>query len=317
VLLLGWMVAALLPDIPHPVAYLSGERGTGKSTTASHCVDLVDPVRVERRTAPSDVQGWAALARAAWVTYMDNLSGIPGWFSDVLCCAVTGGGTPFRKLYTDDDLHVINIKRPIMLSGIDLGAIRDDLADRMVNIEHHVMAANERRSERELEAAWRDARARNLGVLFDLAAEVLRVLPAINVEDPPRMADFTEVLAASDQILDTNSVELYRKQADELDDRALEADQVGVAVVLLMSDHPTSSLTPTKLLGELHFTLEVNSVKVDERWWPKNPTSLTKRLKRIAPLLRKHGIEVTFHKRTNTERRIEIRNVVPDTDADS
>jgi Primase C terminal 1 (PriCT-1) len=311
-LLLGWLVATFLPDIPHPVAYLAGERGTGKSSTGEHSVALVDPVRVERRTAPSTEKDWAALVGAAWVTYMDNLSGIKTWFSDALCCAVTGGGTPYRRLYTDDDLHVIKIKRPVVISGIDLGAIRDDLADRTLTIPHDVIPSEQRRTEKELAAAWQEARARNLGVLLDEVSAVLRELPNVELATLPRMADFAQVLAALDQIHGTHSVQTYTDQADELDQRVLESEPVATAVMDLMAARPTPwKGTATELLERLN---ERSNVNTKDRWWPNDGTRLAQRLTRVTPLLRKVGIDVSRGK-TNGHRILVIRNLKPESAA--
>jgi hypothetical protein len=291
---LGWLVAAYFPDLPHPVAYHAGERGTGKSSAAGQCVDLVDPVRVERRTPPRDQKDWAALVRAAWITCLDNLSGIPHWLSDALCCVVTGGGTPFRRLYTDDDLHVVNIKRPVVITGIDLGAIRDDLADRMLHIQHEVIPRDKRRSEKELKAAWDEALPRNLGALLDLVVKVLDALPEVDVDELPRMADFAEVLAALDEVLGTDAVLFYGRQADDLDTRALEADQIATAIQEMMQARSVAGHwegTATELLKRLKSVVDPPD---RDQHWPKDATRLAQRLTRVAPLLRKAGIEVTF-----------------------
>jgi hypothetical protein len=44
-LAIAWLVAALVPDIAHPIPLLVGEQGTGKSTTARLLSRLVDPPR--------------------------------------------------------------------------------------------------------------------------------------------------------------------------------------------------------------------------------------------------------------------------------
>jgi hypothetical protein len=307
ILCLGWLVSTFLPDIPHPVAYHAGERGTGKSTAAGYCVALVDPVRVERRTSPRDQKDWAALIRAAWVTCLDNLSGIPMWLSDALCCVVTGGGTPFRRLYTDDDLHVINIKRPVVISGIDLGALRDDLADRMLHIQHEVIPADQRRSEQELNDAWQEALPRNLGAVLDLLVAVLAELAHVELDSAPRMADFARVLKAIDLVLDTNALEFYARQSDELDARALEADQVATTIQEMLQKMPNGFWegTAQELLKKLNTIVERGDRDKD---WPKSARSVGQRITRSAPLLRKAGIETTF-RRSNGARLIGLQRL--------
>ncbi len=91
-LALAWLVAALVPDIPHPIPLLCGEQGTGKSTTAKMLARLVDPSPAELRTGPKDLEQWAVAAAGSWLVVLDNISGVAPWLSDALCRAVTGDG---------------------------------------------------------------------------------------------------------------------------------------------------------------------------------------------------------------------------------
>jgi hypothetical protein len=103
-LAVAWLVAALVPDIAHPIPLLVGEQGTGKqgtgkSTTARLLSRLVDPSPAELRSAPRDLEQWAVAAAGSWLVVLDNISGIPDWLSDALCRAVTGDGMVRRRLY--------------------------------------------------------------------------------------------------------------------------------------------------------------------------------------------------------------------------
>ena len=63
---------------------------------------------------------------------LDNLSTVQDWFSDSLCRAATGEGDVRRALYTDGGLAVFAFRRVLLLNGIDVGALRGDLADRAI-----------------------------------------------------------------------------------------------------------------------------------------------------------------------------------------
>ena len=121
-LVVGWLVAALLPGIPHPILLLGGEQGTGKSTMARMLVNLLDPSPAPLRSEPRDLDAWAVTAAGSWIVGIDNVSGISGWLSDVLCRAVTGDGVVKRKLYSDADLAVLAFRRVVILTSIDAGA---------------------------------------------------------------------------------------------------------------------------------------------------------------------------------------------------
>ena len=53
-LILAWLIAAMFPDVPHPILDLSGEQGSGKSTAEKVLVSLVDPSPVPTRKPPRD-----------------------------------------------------------------------------------------------------------------------------------------------------------------------------------------------------------------------------------------------------------------------
>ncbi len=57
-----------------------------------------------------------------------------------------------------------------------------------------------RRTDRVVVAAFDDIRARTLGAILDLLAQVLNALPGIRLAEHPWMADFARVLAAIDQV---------------------------------------------------------------------------------------------------------------------
>ena len=91
-LLVGWLVAAMLPDLDRPIALLTGEQGTGKSTAARLLVGLLDPSNAPLRSMPRDEETWAVSAAASYVVGIDNIWTIPRWFSDALCRVVSVDG---------------------------------------------------------------------------------------------------------------------------------------------------------------------------------------------------------------------------------
>ncbi len=76
-LLAAWLVAALLPGIPHPVLLLRGEQGTGKSTAARLLGSLVDPSTAPLRTPPANVTDWAVAAAGSWLVALDSTTCCP------------------------------------------------------------------------------------------------------------------------------------------------------------------------------------------------------------------------------------------------
>lgn len=96
-LVLAWLIAALTPDIPHPILGLFGEQGVGKTTAAKVLALLLDPTPAPVRKAPRDAESWITAASGSWCVDLDNLSAMPDWLSDALCRAVTGDGDVRRR----------------------------------------------------------------------------------------------------------------------------------------------------------------------------------------------------------------------------
>lgn len=302
-LLLGWLVAALLPGIPHPIALLTGEQGTGKTTAGRLLVGLVDPSAVPLRTGPRDEQAWGVAAAASWVVGIDNVSSISAWFSDAMCRAVTGDGVISRELYTNGEVHLLAFQRVLLLTSIDAGALRGDLAERLLTIELERIPPERRRTDRDLSADAAQAHPAILAGLLDLTAQVLAALPLVrgNLAERPRMADFAEVLAALDLVRGTDSLGDYMRGAERLSRDVVENDPVGAAVLELLSQHQEWRGRPQVLLGELARV----AVAPPGRKWPTNARALTAQLKGIAPALRSLGVEMDAGK-SNGDRYVSL-----------
>lgn len=288
------LVAELIPDLPHPVVAITGEGGTGKSTATRRLASIIDPSPAQLRKAPRDVETWTTAAVGSWVVALDNLSGVPDWLSDALCRASTGDGDLRRRLYTDGDLHVIAFRRATMLNGIDLGALRGDLADRLVHILLDVISPDQRRLDATLDTDWRRAHPLVLGAVLDLTVKVLAALPGIHLRELPRMADYARVLAAVDKVLGTDGLTTYRGLADDLAHDVVTSDPVLIA--LAKSVHEERTVTSTELLAVIT-PYDVHGRAPKD--WPKART-LTAVLRRQASALRRLGWTVEEIPRDST-----------------
>lgn len=295
-LVLGWLVAALLEDIPHAILLLRGEKGTGKTTAGRLLVILIDPSPAPVRAAPSGPRQWAITTAASYGFVVDNISSIRAWWSDALCKAATGDGWVDRSLFTDSDIAYLRFRRIIALTSIDPGALRGDLADRLLSIELDPIPETERRPEKELLHLFEKARPGLLGALLDLVCAVLAALPTVNQSDLPRMADFGRVLAAVDQVLGCRSLDSYLRQLGQLEQDVLEDDAIGNALLEhLEAEGGHWSGTATDLL-------EAIRPEDSSRGWPKSGRGLSGALKKIMPALRTVGIRVEFGRDTSRKR---------------
>ena len=171
-LAIGWVVAAYLTGIPHPILLVQGEQGTAKSNLIRTLLALVDPQPAADRTPPKDQREWAIFARASWAFSYDNITDIPPWLSNALCKGVTGDAVLQRVLHSDDDIGVYSFQRVIALTTIAIRHdVAGDLADRILLVEPEVIDI--RRTEADITAARAAALPGALGAVLDLVAGVL------------------------------------------------------------------------------------------------------------------------------------------------
>lgn len=296
--LVAWLVAAWIPDIPHPALVCKGEQGTGKSKAAQMFINLIDPSPAAKRSQPRDPKAWNTQAFSSWALCLDNVSTIQPWLSDTLCKAVTGDGVVDRALYTDDDVVVLTFRRVLALTTIDAGALAGDLAERVLMLDLQLIDSDRRRSEEELDATFAAVRPAVLGALFDVLACVLAVLPSVRLDSMPRMADFARVLAAIDQTQGWNTLADYLATSANVATDAMEGDPFALAIAALVDQAGTWQGTAAQLLEALPLPGLVRPPN-----WPKDATRASGRVKRLAPLLRSIGITVDDTQRSQDRHR--------------
>ena len=282
-LLLAYLVAALVPDIPHPVLLLAGEHGTAKSCAARVLTSLADPCAAQLRSAPRNVIDWVVAAAASWITTLDNVSTIQPWLQDAICRASTGDGLVRRELYTDSDVTVLAFRRVVVLTSIDPGPLHGDLADRLLAVELDGIPEDRRRPEQAVMAQWRAMQPAVLGALLDLAADVLRVLPKVRAARLPRMADFARIVLAVDEVTGSDGYARYRDQAARTAEAVAESD----SVVIVVRDR-----VKTPWSGTATGLLQLLTPPAPAADWPDTPRALAGRLSRAAPVLRQLGWKV-------------------------
>lgn len=295
-ILLGWMVAALIPDMPHPILMLGGQQGTGKTMAARYICGVFDPSPAPTRSQPRNEESWAVMVAHSWTTVIDNVSTIPAWLSDALCKVVTGDGWVRRGLYTNADPFVLSFRRVVALTTIDAGALRGDLGERMVLVDLEPIAPEKRRTERELNKAYDANQPAILGALLDLLAGALSRLDSVNLPTYPRMADFARLLAAVDATIGTDSLSIYAEQGTRIAGEVLEADPVGDAVAAFVRRIGVFQGTAAELLKA------IKPQGAQHEGWPDSGRGMGAALKRLTPALALQGVAVTPPKPTDRTR---------------
>ena len=291
-LVVAWILGAFSPG-PYPIMIFQGEQGSAKSTAARVLKVTTDPCFPPLRSIPRQEHDLMIMARNTWTMCFDNLSTLPDWLSDALCCIATGGGFGARELYSDDEEALFDAIRPVILNGIAAIVKRQDLADRTMLLELPPIPETVREREKKFWDKFEKARPRILGAIFDAVAMALANWDKVRLPALPRMADFATWVVAAETALPWEAgafMAAYTANRGEIVELSLAADVVGATILEFMAERPEWTGTPTELFDALENLVPDRTKK--SRAWPKATHVLSARLKRLATFLRAVGLEV-------------------------
>ncbi len=303
ILVIAWLIGSVKPTGPYPGLALNGEQGSAKSGMSRVLKMLLDPASAAIRATPKDEHDMVIAASNSWIVAYDNLSYVQPWQSDCLCRLATGGGLSTRELYSDDQEAIFDVCRPVILNGIEALATRSDLLDRYIVLELPTIPETQRKTEREIMTGFEKARPKILGALLDRVSIALKNQGETKLEKLPRMADFALWAYAALGDSADKFIEAYTRKQNDNSDQALDSSILAKLVIELAEGERKNTLdgfwqsTPSELLEELSRRLELDKGEKARQWvktWPQDATRLSGALKRITPNLRKTGIEITF-----------------------
>lgn len=309
ILLKAWLLGTFMPGGSFVHLDLEGEQGSAKSTTTKVLRSLVDPVRGELLPLSKNEQDLVISALNGRVLSFDNLGRLSQKDSDSFCRLSTGGGFSARKLYSDDDEVVLDVKRPVIFNGIDSIATRADLLDRMIVLTLKAIPEERRCSESDFWQRFKTAHPYILGALFDTVSQALRDRASVNLEKLPRMADFVlwctaaggtlEAAGENEQIIPF--AEVYEENRAEAAEVALEADVLAQVILDAIATGTYLVGPPTKVCQKL-----LDSMGGDKPAGFPSPRTLRTRLLRLKPALKARGIKVEISNRSSVGYRIAI-----------
>ncbi|MFJ9967342.1 ATP-binding protein [Streptomyces avermitilis] len=308
-LAMAWLVGCLEPSVPVPAPFLTGPQGAGKSTAGRMLIRIVEGMSSDLRRAPKDEDNLIAAVAAGWVTALDNLSHMTPDLSDAMCCIVTGAESVKRALFTDGDVFRARYRRPLLLTGIDVGVIRPDLAERLLPLR--LERPKVRRTEAELWTEYAQVLPVVLGSLLDLTVQVR----AAAAETPTdlRMADFAHLCAQLDAAMGLGALPAYRAGLDDLNDDVIEGDLLAQTVLQYAADMQTGEQQRMTSAEWLHLLTRLYSgedCRPLPKGWPTTGKVLSDRLKRLQPTLAARGLNVDWG-RTREARYIELTEPAP------
>jgi hypothetical protein len=195
-------------------------------------------------------------------------------------------------------------RRPLLLTGIDVGVIRPDLAERLLPLR--LERPTVRRTEAELWAEYAQALPIILGSLLDLTVKV-RAAKA-DIPTDLRMADFAHLCAQLDAATGFGALAAYRASLDDLNDDVIEGDLLAQTVLKHaagIAPGTEERMTSAEWLHALTGLYSGEDCRPLPKGWPTTGKVLSDRLKRLQPTLAARGVFIDWG-RTKTSRYIEI-----------
>lgn len=297
ILIIAWLLGALHPRGPYPVLNLNGLRGSAKTYTTKILRNFIDPNEAPTRSSPKDPQSAAIMAQNNMVVALDNLSTLHTWLSDVLCRISTGSGYTTRALYENDQEIVFNARRPILINGIEDGIIsQGDLLNRTMMVT--LSPPDTYRTEEEMDSLFESLHPQLLGSLLSVVAYALKHRHTVQLEHPPRMADFAKWVVAAEPILSWQPgafMEAFTDNQDNATSIVVESSPVAKALIQFM-DHREGKIWEG-YTEELFTALSEYEVFTNPKHSPKNARALSGQLKRIAPSMKMQDIDICQPKR--------------------
>jgi len=289
-LVVTWLSDSRRPDTPFPGLELIGEQGSGKSTAAEALRRVIDPSSCNLRGAPKTVEDIFVAAGQNHVVAYENVSHLAGPMQDALAILSTGGGYAKRQLFTNDDEHIINVRRPWMINGISIAVTQQDLVDRVISIECPVIEVRQS-SSNQWEKFENDLPG-ILGGLLDTMARALGILSSLTLapSDRPRLVEFVllgQAVAQSAGHKQDEFLQRFNELRAETVARTLDSSPVATAILEFIEATPFGITAPVKdILARLEHHKPMGA-----EFWPRSPKGLGDALRRAAPALRQMGIE--------------------------
>lgn len=302
--------AATLPleHVGRPVLLATGVMGSGKTTASRILKRLWDPTAPE--TVRLDPRDFLQKASHCFMVLLDNQSGVPEWAADTLCRLVTGEADSKRRLYSDDEDVIFELRRPVLLNGINVPTERGDVLDRSLAIELDRIPDSARRTEEELWEEFEREHPRLLGAAFEVLAQALAAKPTLKLSRRPRLADWGEYAAAVYEVLGWGAEQFLTDWAEIVkvqNQATLDGSPVAQAIIKFMEDRDEYIASSSELHKKLETVAEGLGISVTrDKAWPKSARWLWRRMKEVLPLLAVVGIQAE-RGRENSGKQITLR----------
>lgn len=305
-----YLVSCFIPNIPHPLLVLAGEKGAAKSTSLRMLRAIVDPAKSDLTALPTSRDDLVISLANNYMPCFDNLDTLSAEKSDLLCMACTGGSFSKRTLYTNDDETIINFQRCVALNGTNVVVTRSDLMDRSIVLQVSRISPAERKDEKQV---WRDFNRdlpKMLGGCLNTLSKAISIRPSVKIANLPRMADFAKwgfAIAEAAGIGGERFLEAYSRNQMRSNEEILSSHPVALTLIRFMRNKRIWQGDWTTLLEKLEKVAEKMNIRVHQKSWPAAPHALSRRMNDLKSNLEQAGI--FFDTRKNDTKILTLTNV--------
>ena len=306
----AYLATVPLPHVGRPILNAAGAMGSGKTTLGRVVKRTWDPTAPE--TVRADPRDFLQKASHAFAVMLDNQNTIPEWAADTLCRLVTREADSKRRLYTDDEDVIVELRRAVLLNGINVPTDRGDVLDRSLVVDLERIPDGERRTEEELWERFEAEHPKLLGALFGVLAEAIALKPSIKLSRRPKLADWGEYAASVYEVMGWGAEQFLEDWSEVVkvqNQATLDGSPVAQAIIKFMEDKEEYAATSSEVHSKLKVVAATLGVDVDrDKAWPKSARWLWRRIKEVLPLLVAAGVEAS-RGRDESAKQITLRTI--------
>ena len=283
---------------------IDGEQGSGKSSLCSILKRVIDPGRIENLPPPNSDEQLMIQAKDCHLLVFDNASNLRNDISDAFCELATGAAFAKRKLYSDDDVHILTSCIPFIINGIGEFVYRPDLLERSIIVSLPTMPENSRKGLERLYADLDTALPGILGSLYTLVSFALRNEASVTRPTNIRMADAVYCLVGSGRtrrrIASGTLLSAIEQSQEQSVIERIRENSLVIALESVVATGPYEGRA-----GDLHQILK-SAVERPDRSFPRTAAHLSNQLQRLKPAMAKIGIFVELARRDREGRLVRI-----------
>ncbi len=288
VLVQGFIVDMISPYGAYPVLCFIGEGGRLKTKMTERIKKIIDPHSANIFSYPkNDVDTRIIIYENNLVVPFDNIRWLEPDESDEFCKVSTGAGWPQRKFYTQRELIIAHVLKPLILNGIRYFVTQTDLMDRDILIEPPLLTT--KITEKEATQTFSDIHPRALGGLLDVAVIGLKNYDS-TISSDTRMVDFARwVMACFGPEKGKKFLELYKENKRSTLRHASEGNLLIDTLVAFMKDKREWNGTATELLKVLE---SETKYCIKPKGWPASAISLSNKINELGLQIKECGIQI-------------------------